>query len=214
VLLARRVAQVVGFPNLSTGEYGYVFESAAIASILDSDERYQYGVNQNAEVKWQWPRLPAVEKQWCSAISDYVFRTLEHGIIKPRRAGGDAALIATNIEKARLFLKPLEALAADAHALGRSFLFPSDDRDDPSTTHARPSWVDLFLAPIVADLLATQDGPALISAEAGTPHLAQWFADFSKRKCFVDTYAGSLPDIIRKEKEEAAAAAAAAAAKK
>ena len=84
-------------------------------------------------------------------------------------------------------------------AEGRSFLFPSDD-NDTATTHARPSWVDLYLAPILADLLATNDGPALVSAQAGTPHLARWFADFTQRKAFVDTTPDSLPDLIRKEK--------------
>ncbi len=59
------------------------------------------------------------------------------------------------------------------------------------------SWVDLFLAPILADLLATADATtSLVCSATVNPHLYQWFQQISALPAFKATHSGSLPHMI------------------
>jgi len=164
----------------------WLFESNAITHYIDRTwNRPRYLSDQSSE-------RSAIIDQWCSAVSDYVFNTLEHGIIKPRvqaqSKNADPAATAKSLEparqKGREVLAVFEKLANDSSVMPGGYLL------------GELTWVDLYLAPIVADLLAVVDGSTLLSP-ATTPSLCRWWHRVESLDSFTATYAGTLADQLR-----------------
>jgi len=151
-----------------------LFESAAIVQYLDA-------VFSNHPLRPADVFGSARVTQFCSAVSDYIFNSVEHGVIKPRLKATEqktsedkiAQMLTEGVKKATEFLKALESCV---------------DADGPFLLGKQLTWADLYLAPVLADLVATNERYIMDSV----PKIQAWFARFRKEACFIETVDGTL----------------------
>jgi len=163
----------------------WLFESSAIARYIDR----------------AFPQLPcltslqvercALIDQWVSAISDNVFRVVEFELVKPSHAlfqqGRTRQEIVkqlqTGINNSAAVLAIVEKLASDKpYKTQGEYLLGS------------LSWVDLFLIPIISDMLAVSGGDEVLISY---PNLQVWFRYCAKTLHSVSlTSAGTVADTL------------------
>eukprot|EP01089_Gocevia_fonbrunei_P016203 TRINITY_DN4955_c0_g1_i1.p1 TRINITY_DN4955_c0_g1~~TRINITY_DN4955_c0_g1_i1.p1 ORF type:complete len:138 (-),score=12.20 TRINITY_DN4955_c0_g1_i1:9-422(-) len=118
--------------------------------------------------------------QWISFISDTVFRVLEHSFIKP-------ILSSTNN------LKNTEKVIQVLGILNNELLIQQNSNTTIYPTLLAtntPTWVDLYLLPIIADLEALSEGKQLLEQHA--QEVYSWFKRFKEQDVFLNTYEGTL----------------------
>ncbi len=198
--IAREHHPMGRIPSFATPNNEWLFESAAIALYIDS-------VYTQSPVLRPLPSSPgevlfAVEiTKWISFISEYVFNTLEHGLIKPTVSLISSDHSAEQTEQLKEKIKTGEAnVKAVLQILEDNFGSTKEHMrgEGPFWFGQQITWVDLFLAPIIADLKGVTSLAGLLD---GCPKLAKWFDNFARQSCFLETFEGTLAHQLLQTKQ-------------
>jgi len=209
-------------PSFSHPPGEWLFESAAIATYIDTTFSHppllRPVVSSSSSLSSRLENARVT--QWVSFVSDYAFNILEHQVIKPtlalqqiestpqaenehhskekeeltkKLAGGtkQAKELLTILEthlSSTTTANTQEAQYGGVTEMGQSHR----NKEGPFWFGSEISWVDLYLAPIIADLAALSIGVSLLQ---DTPALRRWFQYFSKQECFLRTFEGTLAEI-------------------
>lgn len=141
----------------------------------------------------------ATVSQISSLAATSVFPALEPKLIKVRQAmegnGADEESIKVALEEgmdgARSALHILEGFLEDnakTHSSGPLYFVGNT-----------PTWADLYVYPILADLAATPEGRTLLDPNGRAPKVAAWVQHFAELDMAKKTYPGSVPDLRKKE---------------
>lgn len=141
-----------------------MFESDSIVRYLDSaDDRILRPAAQDLVKNQQ-------AEEWIGIIANYVFPSVEHGVVKPFLADKSADL-SKGVEEMHNTLAIIEARMHGPYLMG-----------------FRSMWGDLFLYPIMADLIATPYGKEI----GKYPKLSAWATRMQKRSTAKLTVDGTL----------------------
>ena len=133
-----------------------------------------------------------------SFVSDYVFNVLENHLIKPSTTLLQKNKNPDDSHEHQEEVRALQKFIQEGYTKSQEVLQVIEDHLEQQQGNGefflgKMTWVDLYLAPIIADCHAVSLSRGLLEE---FPFLKQWFVHFSKQECFRQTYTGSLSQVL------------------
>lgn len=142
-------------------------ETSAIVRYIDS-------VFHGAALQPEQPRAAGLMNQWISTVNDYYYNVMIRGLVLPRLGLAELDEVRIKALQPRL----VHQLGVADKALGRNTYLAGDQL----------TLADLFLAPIIAQVMKTREGGASVPAHR---HLVRWMRALMER----DSFAASEPAL-------------------